>query len=141
MGSDPKTKSWSLTQLLRDVLVNVEVQRGGVTLYNHTTYAGFVGVLSGGKGPNGFSITVDTRYDSHLDAGIIGWLLGEHGDCHFLCFTTRMVLENNATYAEAYSTLTTYHPLGPAYIIVAGSNVSSARDHYPSLPPLPPLRM
>ena len=40
MGTDPKTKSWHLTQLLRDVLVNVEFQRGGVTLYNSTTYAG-----------------------------------------------------------------------------------------------------
>jgi acid ceramidase len=121
MGSDPKTKSWKLTQLLRDVLVNVNVVRGGVTLYNHTTYAGFVGVLSGGKGPHGFSITVDTRYDNHLDAGIIGWLLGKHDDCYFLCFTTRMVLEQNETYAEAYHTLTTYHPLGPAYLIIAGT--------------------
>jgi|EP01043_Picozoa_sp_COSAG02_P111673 acid ceramidase len=37
MGSDPTTHSWKLTQLLRDVLVNVEFVRGGRPLYNATT--------------------------------------------------------------------------------------------------------
>ena len=120
MGSDPLTHSWKLTQMLRDVLVNVEFHRDGKPLYNATTYAGFVGLLSGGKGPNGFSITVDTRYDATLDAGVIGWLLGKNDECKFLTFETRAVMEAVADYPSALHALVTYKPLGPAYIIIAG---------------------
>lgn len=83
-------------------------------------YGGFVGLLSGSKA-GAFSLTVDTRYDESLDAGLIGFLLGKHDDCHFLTFQTRAVMEANATYAQALASLTAYKPLGPAYIIAAGA--------------------
>ena len=119
MGADPATHSWYLTQKLRAIQFNAMFTRGGKPLYNSTTYGGFVGLLSGSKA-GAFSITVDTRYDKSVDAGLIGWLRGKHNDCHFLTFETRAVMEANATYAQALHTLTTYKPLGPAYIIVAG---------------------
>ena len=40
--------------------------------------------------------------------------------CQFLTFETRHVIEGNATYDEALQSITTYKPLGPAYIIIAG---------------------
>ena len=75
MGADAATHSWKLTQMLRDVLVNVEFYKDGKALYNATTYVGFVGLLSGAKGPNGFSITVDTRYLTNLLGVIRPYLL------------------------------------------------------------------
>jgi len=119
MGADPATHSWSLTQKLRAIQFNAMFTRGGKPLYNSTTYGGFVGLISGSKA-GAFSITVDTRYDKSVDAGLIGWLRGKHDGCHFLTFETRAVMEANATYAQALHALTTYKPLGPAYIIVAG---------------------
>jgi hypothetical protein len=80
MGTDAVTHSWKLTQLLRDILVNVRFMRGGQELYNSTTYAGFVGLLSGSR-KGAFSITVDTRYDTTLDEGVIGWIAGRNSDC------------------------------------------------------------
>ena len=62
MGTDPDNHTWLLTEKLRAVLMNVEFVRDGKPLYNATTYAGFVGLLSGSR-PDAFSITVNTRYD------------------------------------------------------------------------------
>jgi len=120
MGTDAVTHSWKLTQLLRDILVNVRFMRGGQELYDATTYAGFVGLLSGSR-KGAFSITVDTRYDATLDEGILGWIAGKNSDCQFLTFETRHVIEGNSTYDEALQSITTYKPLGPAYIIIAGT--------------------
>jgi len=120
MGTNATTHTWGLVDPLQDILVNVQYMRGGKLLFNATTYAGFVGVHSGFKAGS-FSITVDTRYDSHLDAGIIGWLLGKNNGGQFLCFQTRMILEANISYTEAFQSLTTYKPLGPAYIILGGT--------------------
>eukprot|EP01065_Artemidia_motanka_P026093 TRINITY_DN30_c0_g1_i2.p1 TRINITY_DN30_c0_g1~~TRINITY_DN30_c0_g1_i2.p1 ORF type:complete len:648 (+),score=231.09 TRINITY_DN30_c0_g1_i2:607-2550(+) len=121
MGADEKTHNWALTQKLRDILLDVSFMKGGKILYNATTYAGFVGLLSGGKGPNGFSITVDTRYDDTVDKGLIEWFLGKNDDCEFLTFATRKAIELDADYPAALKRLTTYKPLGPAYIIIGGS--------------------
>jgi hypothetical protein len=81
---------------------------------------GFVGLLTGSKA-RGFSISVDTRYDATLDAGVIDWLLGKNDECKFLTFETRDVMESADDYPSALRELTTYKPLGPAYIIIAGS--------------------
>jgi acid ceramidase len=34
---------WELTHVLRPIVVNVEMQQGGKTLYKSTTFAGFIG--------------------------------------------------------------------------------------------------
>lgn len=120
MGTNATTHTWGLVAPLQDVLVNVQYTRGGKVLFNSTTYAGFVGVHSGFKA-GAFSLTVDTRYDSTLDAGLLGWLLGKHDDLQFLTFQTRMVLESNSTYGQALASLSHYKPMGPAYIILGGT--------------------
>lgn len=142
MGSDPETHTWLITDKLRPILMNVEFTRGGKSLYNSTTYAGFIGLLSGSKA-GAFSITVNTRYDGTFLEGLIGWFLGKNNDCQFLTFETRMAIEDNATYADALDTLVQYKPLGPAYIIIGGIkpdegaviakhfNVSAEEHHEP----------
>ena len=102
------------------MLVNVQFTRGGKPLYQATTYAGFIGLLSGSK-PDAFSITVNTRYDGTFLDGLIGWFLGFNDDCQFLTFQTRMAIEDNTTFADALTSLVSYKPLGPAYIIIGGT--------------------
>lgn len=128
MGADNTTHNWALTPRLRDVLVDISFTRGGAEVYRSVTFAGFVGLLTGSK-TGSFSLSVDTRFDANLDKGILEWIvLGKNQDCHFLTFTTRDVIENNATYADALRTLVNYMPLGPAYIIVGdgGGDVGGA---------------
>jgi len=121
MGTNATTHNWQLTQDLRDNLINVQFTRGGKVLYNATTYAGFVGLLSGAKGPDGFGITVNTRFDSNLDKGLIEWMLGKNNDCQFLTFQTRIAIEADLDYASALKRLTNYKPMGPGYIIISGA--------------------
>lgn len=120
MGTDNETHNWALTPRLRDVLVDISFTRDGAEVYRSVTFAGFVGLLTGSK-TGSFSLSVDTRFDANLDKGILEWIvLGKNRDCQFLTFTTRDIIENNATYADALRTLVDYQPLGPAYIIVGG---------------------
>jgi acid ceramidase len=121
-GTDNKTRTWSLTEKLRPLLMNLNFKKGGISLYNTTQYAGFVGLLTGMK-KGGFSISVDTRFDGHLDEYLILWLLGKYEGA-FLSWKLRDVMENVGSYAEAFHDLTTYKPMGPSYIILGGAKAA-----------------
>lgn len=77
LGWDKQNKTWSLAEKLRPLLFNAHFIRGGVTLYNSTVFAGYVGLLTGMK-QGQFSISVDTRFDDNLDRGLLAWLRGDH---------------------------------------------------------------
>lgn len=119
-GVDKENHTWSLTEALRKLLVTVTFTRGGKEVFTSTTYAGFVGVLSAQKS-GAFSVSVDTRFDTNLDAGIIGWILGKNSDCRFLTYETRDMMEKMPDYDSALKHLVEYKALGPAYIIIAGT--------------------
>lgn len=119
-GWDNGTNTWALAEKLRPLLFNARFIKGGVTFYNATVYAGYVGLLTGMRTGN-FSITVDTRFDLNIDSGLISWLKGNHSG-HFLSFTTRNVMENNFTFADALETLNNTKMIGPSYIILGGIN-------------------
>merc|ERR1712224_946775 len=55
-------------------MMNLNFVRGGVTLYQTTQYAGYVGLLTGMR-KDGFAISVDTRFDSNLDKFLLAWLM------------------------------------------------------------------
>merc|ERR1712032_1348510 len=99
--------------------VNINVVKGGKSLYNMTSYVGYVGLLTGVKA-GGFSISVNTRFDGHLDQFLVMWLLGKY-DGNFLSFKTRLVMESNETYNAALQALTHYKAMGPAYVILGGA--------------------
>jgi acid ceramidase len=121
-GTDNKTRTWSLTEKLRPLLMNLNFVKGGISIYNTTQYAGFVGLLTGVK-KGGFSISVDTRFDGHLDEYLILWLLGKY-EGSFLSWKLRDVMENVGSYSEALHDLTTYKPMGPSYIILGGAKAT-----------------
>jgi len=119
MGNDPETHGWKLTEMLRPLLMNINVVKDGVSLYNMTQYAGYVGLLTGVK-RGGFSLSVDTRFDAHFDTYLVLWLLGKY-DGDFLSMKTREVMETVSSYDLALESLTHYKSLGPAYIIIGGA--------------------
>ena len=117
---DFKNMEWKLTEALRPLVINVDVQRGGKTLYYSTSYAGFAGVITGMR-KGAFSISVDTRFDNKFDMGLIKWILGDKSKAE-LTFTVRSVLEDPAmtSYSKAYSYLKNVTMIGPSYIIIGG---------------------
>lgn len=121
-GNDKKTHTWKMTELLRPVLVNVQFTRGGKPLYSAIAYAGYVGVHSALR-PGSFSATVNSRFDTKLDGGLIGWLLGlkNTGNREFTTFKLREALENDATYDDALKRMTSFEAMGPAYVIMGGT--------------------
>jgi len=71
-----------LTDHLKNLTMTIEYQTGGKTLFYATSFAGYVGVLSGMK-PNAFSISINTRY------------YPKHGLKNFLYEVVAAVMEKN----------------------------------------------
>ena len=120
MGWDKTNDTWAITELLRPLLFTAQFQSGGVTIYNSTQYAGYVGILTGFK-KGGFSITVDSREDAEFDIPLIEWFEGKYNG-NFIGFLNRLVLQTNTSYAEAFDTLTSVGTISPVYLIVGGSS-------------------
>ena len=88
-GWDKTNKTWLLAEKMRPLLFNARFVKNGAVFYNATVFAGYVGLLTGMK-QGMFSISVDTRFDSNVDRGLLAWLRGDHSH-KFLTFTTRAV--------------------------------------------------
>lgn len=137
-GWDKANHTWTVAEELRPLLFNVRFLSGGEELYRSVAFAGYVGLLTGLK-KGGFSISVDTRFDSNLDRGLIQWLKGDHSG-HFLTFTTRQAIETATTYDEAFAYLNSTKLIGPGYIILGGMQPGQGavltREEAKSLKPL-----
>ncbi len=66
---DVKNHTWLTTEALRPLVVELDFQRGGRTVYKSVNFAGYIGVLTGMK-PGSFSLTLDERFS--LDGGFVG---------------------------------------------------------------------
>jgi len=91
---------WNVPQVLRKLMVDVDFQRGGKTVFTGTTLVGFVGVLNGMQpGEDGWSVSMDAR-------GKGGKILGNiiQGLLHKSMTPSqhiRQSLETNCSYADA----------------------------------------
>ena len=110
---------WKLASVLRPLIVNVKFVRGGTELYHSTTFAGFVGVHTASK-TGAFSLTVDTKFDGHVDAGLIKWWESLSDPDTELTMLTRSVFEDETDYNDALTKLNQTKVIGPAYIIFSG---------------------
>ncbi|KAG9335982.1 hypothetical protein JZ751_003381 [Albula glossodonta] len=120
MGWDIKNKSWTITETLKPLVVNVDFQRNNRTVFKSTNFAGYVGMLTGIR-PHTFTLTMNERFS--LDGGYIGileWILGKR-DGMWMSFLTRSVLENATSYEEAKNRLAQTKLLAPAYFILGGN--------------------
>eukprot|EP00164_Ancoracysta_twista_P010946 GFYU01016682.1.p1 GENE.GFYU01016682.1~~GFYU01016682.1.p1 ORF type:complete len:469 (-),score=72.64 GFYU01016682.1:29-1411(-) len=122
-----RTMDWDM-DFLGDMTVDVQVCRGSTVLFHGTTWAGYVGMLTGVR-PGGYSCSVNFRvadgtYWSNLKRAIGGsWPSG---------FLLREVLESTPDYAQASTYLRNSELIAPTYFTIAGMNVNEgvilARD-------------
>mmetsp|Transcript_32027 Transcript_32027/g.80360 ORF Transcript_32027/g.80360 Transcript_32027/m.80360 type:complete len:403 (-) Transcript_32027:134-1342(-) len=122
MGYNFTTFQWKLTTQLRPLLMNVDFQRNGTTVFKATQFLGYVGILTGMK-PNAFTMTINDRFA--LDGGFVGiteWILGNRKQ-NWLAPLTRSVFEDPAsTYQSAVQAFSDAPLIAPVYFIVGGMN-------------------
>ncbi|XP_065884500.1 acid ceramidase-like [Dysidea avara] len=119
MGWDISNDTWALTELLRPLVVNLNFQQNGMTVFKTVNFAGYIGVLSGIK-PGVFTLTMNERFT--VDGGYIGlleWVLGKRSG-HWMSFLTRNTLSNADSFSEAVNMLANTEMLAPAYFILGG---------------------
>uniref|UniRef100_A0A2K5JAB1 Acid ceramidase n=1 Tax=Colobus angolensis palliatus TaxID=336983 RepID=A0A2K5JAB1_COLAP len=120
LGWNINNDTWVITEELKPLTVNLDFQRNNKTVFKASSFAGYVGMLTGFK-PGLFSLTLNERFSVNGGyLGILEWILGKK-DAMWIGFLTRTVLENSTSYEEAKNTLTKTKILAPAYFIVGGN--------------------
>ncbi|XP_077092187.1 N-acylsphingosine amidohydrolase (acid ceramidase) 1a isoform X3 [Siphateles boraxobius] len=120
MGWDRQNKTWTLTEKLKPLVVNVNFERNNKTVFKSTNFAGYVGMLTGVR-PGELTLTINERFN--FDGGYIGileWIIGKR-DGMWMGFLTRKVLENATSYEDAKAQLSLTKLLAPAYFILGGN--------------------
>lgn len=111
-----------LTDHLKNLTMTLEYQKGGVTQFYATSFAGYVGVLSGMK-PNAFSISLNTRY--YPSKGLENFLYEiiaavMEPNNSLVSFLTRNVMTNENNWASAMQALQKDPLIADVYYIVGG---------------------
>jgi len=120
IGWNEKTHDWTITELLRKTIINIEWHKGGKTVFKSVNFAGFVGVYNGVV-PQRFTVTANQRFD--VGGGLIGilkWLRGENATS-WMTLLVREVLETANSYDEAVNRLSNTPLMAPVYYIVGGN--------------------
>jgi acid ceramidase len=120
MGWDPRTHDWMLSNQLRQMVINLDFQRNGKSVYKTVNFAGYVGVYNGVK-KDAFTITANERFN--IDGGYVGimkWLRGET-DGRWMTFLVRDTLEQANNFEEAKAMLNNTEILSPVYYILGGA--------------------
>jgi len=125
IAQDPQGKiyhgrnlDFKLASTLRKLAIDVDFQRGGKTLYRGTTFAGYVGLLTGMR-PGAFSISADQRNSGYLFENLLEALFIPGTTA--AAFLIRDTLEDVDIYDTAIKQLATVSLAAPAYLIVAGT--------------------
>uniref|UniRef100_A0A8D2FWB7 Acid ceramidase n=1 Tax=Theropithecus gelada TaxID=9565 RepID=A0A8D2FWB7_THEGE len=120
LGWNINNDTWVITEELKPLTVNLDFQRNNKTVFKASSFAGYVGMLTGFK-PGLFSLTLNERFSVNGGyLGILEWILGKK-DAMWIGFLTRTVLENSTSYEEAKNILTNTKILAPAYFILGGN--------------------
>jgi len=109
------------TDSLKDICFTAEFQTGGKTSFYATTFAGYVGVLSGMK-PGAFSVSIDTRFYpeglGQLFYEVIAAIVERNAS--LVSFLTREVMSNENDFNSAISNLSNDELIADVYYIVGG---------------------
>ncbi|XP_036315158.1 acid ceramidase isoform X1 [Pipistrellus kuhlii] len=120
LGWNINNNTWTVTEQLKPLTVNLDFQRNKKTVFKASSFAGYVGMLTGFK-PGLFSLTLNERFSTNGGfMGVLEWILGKK-DAMWIGFLTRAVLENSTSYQEAKYILTETKILAPAYFILGGN--------------------
>lgn len=110
---------YSFTDVLRNMTIICDFQSNGTTLYTGTTFAGYVGLLTGQK-PHGFTISLDERDQGDWWMNALEALVaGTHG---ITSFFIRDTLGNpDMDFEKAVYALANEQAfIAPSYLIVGG---------------------
>ena len=129
-----RTMDWEMPEL-QPLTIEVDFMRRGQVVCRATTWAGYVGVLTGLR-CNGFSVSVNYRRSKLGDEnGVAGVLqnikrgVAGHWPVSFL---VREVLETETTFCGAVDALRMSELMAPVYLTIAGCNAGEgcvlARD-------------
>ena len=129
-----RTMDWEMPELQK-LTIEVDFVRGGALVHRGTTWAGYVGVLTGLRA-NGFSVSVNYRRTKaggeDMVAGVLQNLkrgLAGHWPVSFL---VREVMETETTFQRAVEALRMSELMAPVYHTIAGTRpgegVVLARD-------------
>jgi hypothetical protein len=112
-----------LTNTLKDVVLVAKVYDGDELKYITTTFAGFIGVITGQK-PGGYSVTVDTRfYPQGLWELFFEAIVAiTERNYTLVSFLARDTLTNVNRYENAVEKLSYGNLIADVYYIVAGLN-------------------
>ncbi|KAF6083710.1 N-acylsphingosine amidohydrolase 1 [Phyllostomus discolor] len=120
LGWNINNNTWVVTEALKPLTVNLDFRRNNKTVFKASSFAGYVGMLTGFK-PGLFSLTLNERFSTNGGyMGVIEWILGKK-DAMWIGFITRAVLENSTSYEEARNILIKTKILAPAYFILGGN--------------------
>jgi len=110
-----------LTDHLKNLTMTIDYQKGGKTQYYATTFAGYVGVLSGMK-PNGFSISIDTRFYSQGISQFFYEIIAAitEKNATLVSFLSRDVLARETNFESAIENLSNDLLIADVYYIVGG---------------------
>lgn len=110
---------YSLVGLLRNMTITVDFQKGGKVVYTGTTFAGYIGLLTGQK-PHGYTISLDERDRGGAWMNVLEALTNGLGAV--TSFHIRDVLGNeDFDYEDALVFLADKPLIAPCYLIIAGT--------------------
>ena len=118
-----RTMDWDMPEL-KKLTIEVDFIKNGNVLYTATTWAGYVGVLTGLR-PGGYSVSVNYRRTELGDNNIISGILtnmkrGVAG--HWpVSFLVRDVLETRYSFDSAVGSLSASELMAPVYLTICGT--------------------
>ena len=108
----------SLTDMLRNVTIIVDFKENGQTVYTGTTFAGYIGLLTGTR-PNKFTVSLNERDQGAWWMNALESLLaGTHGVANLLIRDT--LANPDMDFQMAVEKLSNSPVISPCYIIVGG---------------------
>ncbi|KAI1730429.1 beta subunit of n-acylethanolamine-hydrolyzing acid amidase domain-containing protein [Ditylenchus destructor] len=122
-GWNSDTHTWTLTEALKKITLNIDYMRGGNLLFKGTTFAGHVGIITGMK-PNAFTVSINSKIKPDLK-NLMHWLASmfterKSDSTHFVMWSEREAMINCDTYEEAKLYLSNVKLIAGCYFILGG---------------------
>jgi len=111
------------TDSLKNMTFIADFVKGGKTLFKATTFAGFVGVLSGIK-PGAFSVTINTRFYPQGVGDMFYEIIAaiQEKNASLVSFLSRKTLTNENSFDAGVNNLCNDELIADVYYTVAGSS-------------------
>jgi len=111
----------AFTDLLRSIAIEVQFTQNGSNVYIATTFAGYVGVLTGER-PSYFTYSIDEVVIGPFYSSLISLIDGlKDPNAHLMSFLIRDLLLNS-TFTEAVNVMGYADIVAPAFFIMGGVN-------------------